>query len=331
MTDPTHDPQAELDELASAYLDGQASFAEARRVEQDPELLARVEGLRQARDAIRLPDRPVDHERREAAIAAAMIAAGHEPLTAALPLTAPVPTPAVGDLAEVRARRAARRRWLPAVGIAAAIAIAALLVPRLGDDGDRDDPVASKAETFQDRAADSEVAADSADGDDRDRSSTASAEIGAPPPSELTGGTSAGAGATAEPGATAPAPTTPAGDPATTTTSTTGFTTLTTVVAPFVDLGTFEEGDVSTLREAAKAEADSPKAEAAESSAAVDRCLAEMEDPAQLDGATVIYTAIAKVGEETVVALVLQLESGRELRARYLDGCERLIDGATLS
>jgi hypothetical protein len=322
MTDPTHDPQAELDELASAYLDGQASFEEARRVEQDPELQARVERLRQAREAIRLPDGPVDQQRREAAIAAAMVAAGHEPLTA------PVPRP-VGDLAEVRARRDARRRWLPAVGIAAAIAIAALLVPRLGDDGGRDDTLASEAETFQDRAADSGAAADAADGDESDRSSTASAEIGASAPTDLGAGSVEAPFATGEPGATGPAPTTPGGDPAPTT-STTGFTTLTTVVAPFVDLGTFEEGDVSELREAAKAEADAPKAAAATSSAAVDECLAQMEDPAQIDGATVIYTAVAKVGEEVVVALVLQLETGRELRARYLDGCERWIDGATL-
>ena len=324
MTDPTHDPQAELDELASAYLDGQASVEEARRVEQDPELVARVERLRQARDAIRLPDGAIDPERREVAIAAAMVAAGHEPLTA------PIPLPAVGDLAEVRARREARRRWLPAVGIAAAIAIAALLVPRLGDDSEPDDTLASKAETFQDGAADAGIAADSADGDDSDRSSTASAEIGAAAPSDLAGGSAEGTATTGQPGDTGPAPTMPGGDPATTT-STTGFTTLTTVVAPFVDLGAFEEGDVSKLREAAKSEADAPKAAAAQSSAAVDQCLAQMEDPAQLDGATVIYTAIAKVGEEAVVALVLQLESGRELRARYVDGCERWIDGATLS
>jgi hypothetical protein len=323
MTDPTHDPQAELDELASAYLDGQASFEEARRVEQDPELQARVDRLRQARDAIRLADGPVDVQRREAAIAAAMAAAGHEPLTA------PDPLPAVGDLAEGRARRDARRRWLPAVGIAAAIAIATLFVPRLGDDGDRDDTLASKAEAFQDRAADSGAAADAADGDDSDRSSTAGAEIGASAPNELGAGSSEASDDTGEAGGTGPAPTTPGGDPATTT-STTGFTTLTTVVAPFVDLGTFEKGDVSELREAAKAEADAPKAAAAESSAAIDQCLAQMEDPGQTDGATVMYTAVANVGEEAVVVLVLQLEAGRELRARYLDGCERWIDGATL-
>ncbi len=324
MTDPTHDPQGQLDELASAYLDGQASFEEARQVEGDPALRARVERLRQARDAIRLPDRAVDLDRREAALAAAMAAAGHEPLTA------PVPLPAVDDLAEVRARRDAHRRWLPAVGIAAAIALVALLVPRLGDDDGGDDTLASKAETFQDSASDAGAGARAADGDASERNTTASAEIGAAAPTDLGVGAVEDSSTTGQPGETGPASTTPGGDPTTTTTSTTGVTTLTTTVPRHVTLGTFEEGDVSTLREAAKAEADVPKAATAKPTAASDECLAQMEQPVATSSATVVYTAVALVGEADVVVLVLQGEGGRELRARYLDGCERWIDSATL-
>ena len=178
------------------------------------------------------------------------------------------------------------------------------------------------------RAADS---ADSADGtgDDSDRSSTASAEIGAAAPNETGAGALDDAGATGQADDTGPAPTTLSGDP-TTTTSTTGFTTLTTVVAPHVDLGSFEQGDVSALREAAKAEADAPKAAAAKRTAASDECLAQMEQPVAASSAKVVYTAVAMVGEADVVVLVLQGDGGRELRARYVDGCERWIDSATL-
>src|SRR4051812_35944702 len=62
------------DELASAYLDGEVSDAERARVEHDPALLARVDRMRAARDALASAplDQP-DEAARDAAIRAAII------------------------------------------------------------------------------------------------------------------------------------------------------------------------------------------------------------------------------------------------------------------
>jgi hypothetical protein len=117
MTQLPHDP---LDELASAHLDGMTSPEEARRIEGDPALRARVDRLRGAREAVRLPDRPPDAERRELAVAAALAAADGAVVT---------------SMHAARARRTpAWTRWVAAV---AAVLVAALVVPRLvGDDDD---------------------------------------------------------------------------------------------------------------------------------------------------------------------------------------------------
>ena len=73
----THDDEPdERDELASAYLDGVASPDERARVDADPELRARVEDLRAARDAlVDAPVAPPTAAARDAAIRAAVDAA----------------------------------------------------------------------------------------------------------------------------------------------------------------------------------------------------------------------------------------------------------------
>ena len=71
MTDDTFDPR---DELASAHLDGATTPTEAEEVAGDPELAARVEGFAATREAVRTGDLPIDEERRETAIAAALAA-----------------------------------------------------------------------------------------------------------------------------------------------------------------------------------------------------------------------------------------------------------------
>src|SRR4051812_40266876 len=63
------------DELASAYLDGEATDAERARVEHDPALLARVDRMRAARDALASAplDEP-DEAAKDAAIRTAVTA-----------------------------------------------------------------------------------------------------------------------------------------------------------------------------------------------------------------------------------------------------------------
>lgn len=105
------------DELASAYLDGEVSADERARVEGDPALLARVDELRTARDALAAaPVEAPPAATRDAAIRAALGAT------------------VVVDLARERARR--RLRTL-SVAAAALVAVAAvgLLVRAAGDSG----------------------------------------------------------------------------------------------------------------------------------------------------------------------------------------------------
>ena len=61
-----HMTPPELDELASAYLDGEATAQEAALVESDPGLQARVEELRAVRDLVAAPvDAPFDEVRNQ--------------------------------------------------------------------------------------------------------------------------------------------------------------------------------------------------------------------------------------------------------------------------
>jgi hypothetical protein len=107
------------DELASAFLDGEATAAEAARVDADPVLLARVEELRGVREAVSTAVGHVDPARRDAAIAAALAGAQTD------------------ELAVVRARRVTSTRWLKIASAAAALALLAggtSVVAGLGDD-----------------------------------------------------------------------------------------------------------------------------------------------------------------------------------------------------
>jgi hypothetical protein len=123
MTDP-----ADLDDLASAHLDGHTSPEEAARVAADPELQARVEELRAVRAALHeLP--PVDPARREAAISAALAAFDEDR--------------APGEVTVLTPRRRLSPRALGALGAAAAIVVLALLAPRLTDGDGSDDEAAS--------------------------------------------------------------------------------------------------------------------------------------------------------------------------------------------
>jgi hypothetical protein len=135
MTDP-HD----LDELASAHLDGATTPEEASRVAVDPELRARVEALRAVRDQLRAAaaaDAPVDDATRDAAIAAALDRAD-EPL-----------------LADVTPITPARRRGRPAIKWVAAGALLVAAAGRILVSIDRDDgPEDLAATTAEEDAGD---------------------------------------------------------------------------------------------------------------------------------------------------------------------------------
>jgi len=150
MTD--HDPL--LDELASAHLDGATSPEEAARVAADPALRARVEELRAVRTAMQSALPSVDPARREAAVAAALATFTDEndrPGT---------PVPPVTSLAAVAARRRSSPTALRLVGVAAALLLVALLLPRLAGSGDRDDETASERPSAVEDAAGQPAAGD---------------------------------------------------------------------------------------------------------------------------------------------------------------------------
>jgi len=71
MSEFSHDP----DEVASAYVDGEATIEERARVESDPALLTGVEELRSVRDALAEPVVPPTAAERDTAIQAALRAA----------------------------------------------------------------------------------------------------------------------------------------------------------------------------------------------------------------------------------------------------------------
>jgi hypothetical protein len=114
------DPTTEADdELASAYLDGEATRDEVAAVEASPSLRARVEELRAVAGAVATtPVDPAPEDARETSIAAALAAAGRFEIT---------------DLAAERARRRLRVLSI-AAAVLVAIAIGAGLLTQVGGD-----------------------------------------------------------------------------------------------------------------------------------------------------------------------------------------------------
>ena len=132
MTDPH-----ELDDLASAHLDGATTAEEAARVAADPALRARVEELRAVRDALaHVP--PVDAGVRDQAIATALSALDEDDVPVA-------PVAPVTELAP--RRRGLSRRMVRAVSAAAVVLLLALLVPVLSRVQDQDDDETASSDT----------------------------------------------------------------------------------------------------------------------------------------------------------------------------------------
>lgn len=164
MTDP-HD----LDDIASAHLDGATSAEEAARVAADPALQARVEELRAVRDALaEVP--PVAPEAREAAVAAALAAfdEGDAPEQPAAPVTPLAP------------RRGLSPAAARALSVAAVVLLIALLVPLLASI-DSDDETASFDSTGDAIEGGAESASDGGEDAARD---AAPSTVGAPQQSE---------------------------------------------------------------------------------------------------------------------------------------------------
>ncbi len=150
-----------LDELVSAYLDGEATADEVARVEQSADLTARAATLRSVRDAVAAPVGPPPDGHRDQAVSAALRASS----TAAN----------VTSLATHQGRSARAMRLASIAAVIAVFMLAGSLVLLSRDSGDRDETVASA-----DAAAEaSDAVLDSAaDGDLRspDESTEAPAE-----------------------------------------------------------------------------------------------------------------------------------------------------------
>jgi hypothetical protein len=131
MTEP-HD----LDELASAHLDGATTADEAARIAADPALQARVEALRAVRSALRAPAAEPPEDAREAAIAAALAAYDDDDGQAAGGPDRSVVTP-------LPPRRGLSPTAIRVVGAAAVVALLALAVPLLLRSADDDDTATS--------------------------------------------------------------------------------------------------------------------------------------------------------------------------------------------
>jgi hypothetical protein len=136
----TDQPPSDLDELVSAYLDGEATPEEVARVDADPALSARVAELGAVARAVAAPVPPPPASVRDAAIARALAAA------------------TTVDLGAERRRRSRTGLWVASVAAAVlAVLIAVPLVARIaGDDGgtttagrtaDEDAPTAERSST----------------------------------------------------------------------------------------------------------------------------------------------------------------------------------------
>ncbi|MET0727263.1 MAG: hypothetical protein ABWZ76_03080 [Acidimicrobiales bacterium] len=155
MTD--HDPNHELDELASAHLDGLSTPAEAARIDADPALQARVAAMATARQAVAAGGAPVDPVRRQRAIDAAL-----EAFDAGIHQEGRPPEAGVTSLIDVAAKRtgaSSRTLRLLAAAVVAVLAISVPLLARLAD-GDSDDEQETAAlEADVDSTVDRESAA----------------------------------------------------------------------------------------------------------------------------------------------------------------------------
>lgn len=140
------DAQLRRDELASAYLDGEATPAETAEIEQDDTLLARAEELRRVCDAVAAPVAAVPAELRDGAIATALAAS--ERRTAAH---------GRANVIGIHRRRMTQLAAAAAVAILAAAVGAGWLTTRGANDSEQ---LAAEAPSFDAAEADDAAPAD---------------------------------------------------------------------------------------------------------------------------------------------------------------------------
>jgi hypothetical protein len=130
------------DELASAWLDGELSPADAAAVETDADLRARAEELRAAIAVVAATVDPLPAARLDEIVERAVAAA-----PAATGPSAATPEPPRAGVVDLAARRRPPAAWLAAAAAVVAIllAVGALSLAG-GDDGGRSDTAASGAE-----------------------------------------------------------------------------------------------------------------------------------------------------------------------------------------
>jgi hypothetical protein len=196
-----------LDELVSAYLDGEATPDERVRVEADPALLSRVALFAGVRGELGADVTLAAEDSRESSIAAALgvfdaevanaaSAAGGlvddagprvddaEPRVAAATLAATTPIPAAPtSIATAREQRA--RRWRPLLAVAGAAAIGVAAMSALSNRSANDDQITTAGDAPVETIASIEGGADAAASVQQDAlADTGAAEVAPSLPSE---------------------------------------------------------------------------------------------------------------------------------------------------
>jgi hypothetical protein len=158
MTDDRPPIDDSDEDLASAYLDGEATAAERARVEADPRLVALVDSYRATAEAVGSRVMPLDQPRRDAMVAAALAV-----------LDDVDDEPDAGSPPAKVVQLSARRRWFSrAPGLAAAAAILFLVGIGLvlsSRGSDRDQSAELSASSEQSTSTDSSASDAAEDGD----------------------------------------------------------------------------------------------------------------------------------------------------------------------
>ena len=154
------DERLRRDELASAYLDGEATPAEIAEVEADAALLARLGPLRAARDAVAAPAPPLSAEQRDKMISTAL-AAAEAPAETYVPAESELDAGNGRGARFVLLRRPEILVMAAAVVLLAAVVSASLITSRGGDHDAAD--VAAQGTAADTAAAPAEIAAPAAE------------------------------------------------------------------------------------------------------------------------------------------------------------------------
>jgi hypothetical protein len=182
----SYDP-TDRDDLVSAYVDGALSEEERARVEADPELRSAAQQVARLREMLRdVPAQPATEAAAHLAAALAVFDAERDVTGAPAPAMSDQGAPALAPVSLVPSRRTTavatlerlRRRWVPALGVAAATVAAlgiGLQVLSSDRDGGRDDVATAEADVVSGSTVaggDAAVASDGARADEGGKQSS---------------------------------------------------------------------------------------------------------------------------------------------------------------